>query len=311
MVLAYVLLSISSVIGSLMAVCRKYYQGKKGISLQANLLFAVIYSSVIALVTFVIFLVEGKYFAVDLYTIFLAFSMGVIMVVSTILGIVAAKYGSLAIFVMFSVLGSICVSSVFGVLYNNEGAQLSVYDYISYVLILGIVLISYLTADKKVTHKKKYFFICMLSFASNGLGLPISSLITNYRPDLTTFNFLMLSSSISVLLLLIPTVLSILYFRKKTKGEALVMGETEQEPKSNALKCYLFVVLYGIGSLLTNAISIECVKLIPIAIQSSLSFALTIIITSLFEYIFYKTKLTKYSLLQLILAVVCSILFSL
>ena len=70
-------------------------------------------------------------------------------------------------------------------------------------------------------------------------------------------------------------------------------------------------LIYGVTFFLSEFFSLETTSLLPIVIQAPLSFAVSVIIVALADYLIYKQKLTKIQLIQIGLAIVSGVCFAL
>ena len=70
-------------------------------------------------------------------------------------------------------------------------------------------------------------------------------------------------------------------------------------------------LIYGVTFFLSEFFSLETTSLLPIVIQAPLSFAVSVIIVALADYLIYKQKMTKLEWLQIALAVISGVFFAL
>ena len=298
--LAYILFFLSSISSSLGSIFRKKFQCANGVSFKSNLFFCIINSIVSVIICAFVMLISGNFHKIDGTLVFFTALQATCLFIATFSGIIGSKYGSVAVFLMFSTLGTLCISSLYGILFRGELQFFSVYDVIAYVLLFTIIAISFIFSDNSVSNKKIFYLCAFLSFFANGFGLVSISLGKDFFPTINDFNYLGLS--FFFLGIIAGTIFIIISLVNKNK--------VELQPFKPKLANSYSAMIASTFILLANAINVYLVGKIPVSIQSSLMFTITTISACIFDYLIYKVKINKVSGAQLILAIACSILFS-
>ncbi|MGN1053467.1 MAG: hypothetical protein ACI4SH_08790 [Candidatus Scatosoma sp.] len=309
----YLLILLSSILLCVMCAVRKEYQCKAKATLKSALAFMETGSLFLCIIGIVYCIAtNGALFRkLDSVVLVLSIVFAFILTVNTCLCIFAAKYGSLAILTMFATLGSLVISTVYGLISDPIKNKLTVFNIIGVVLALGIVFVDFIAErrkDQKISGGKKsnskiFAFICLAVFFLNGSALSVYSTFTTYRAAYGGFNFIFLYSFFCVLLCALP--LTILFVLDKKKGRKFGIVNCV---KGKPLACTL---IYGVAFLLSEFFSIETTVLLPIVIQAPLSFAVSVIIVAIADYFIYKQKLTKLQLVQMALSIISGVCFAL
>lgn len=74
-------------------------------------------------------------------------------------------------------------------------------------------------------------------------------------------------------------------------------------------KQLLLIVAYSVAAVLSEVSSYNCTSLIPIIVQAPLSFTIEILLTGVADYVMFKAVPDKIQVVQMLLAVICSVCF--
>lgn len=246
---------------------------------------------------------------IDSLVVWLAVGYSVIVTFSTILCIVAAPHGSLAVFNMFATLGQVVISTVYGVIFDSENNTIGLWNGLGLGLVFIILFLSLLEAQnekqKQTGHNKKMFIIlCFLIFFVNGGALVVYSLLTKHRPNYGGVDFIVLYSCLCFLFCALAFGLYCVKREKRLQTKSVLKNSLNKI----SIGCIAF---YSLVFILSEWCALYVTSLLPIVIQAPLSFVAGLVIVLLFDWIFYKEKISKINFIQSILSVGCVILFGL
>ena len=307
----YLLILLSAALTCAMSAVRKEYQRTANATLQSTLVFMGISSLFVCLIgviycclTDFALIKQADGFVVGLSALF-----ALILTVNTCLCIFGAKYGSLAMVTTFATLGTLVISTAYGLISDPIKNRLSVFNVIGLVLAAVIILFSFIanktqnTDEREHKNHKIFVFICLAIFLFNGSALSVYSIFTTYRAEYGGFNFIFLYLFFSVLLCTLALVCSSLV--RKKKGERVSVKECVKT------KPFLCTLAYGVVFSMAEFCALTTTSLLPIVIQAPLSFAVNVVIVAIVDYLIYKQKLTKIQLCQICLAILSGICFAL
>lgn len=311
MELGYLFILINSLLLCGMTAVRKEYQLSAGATIKSTVVFMCL-SSLFVTVIGIIYACFTDFALVtnaDGLVIGLSALFAVILTVNTCLCIFGAKYGSLAILTMFAILGTLVISTVYGLVVNPEVNKLNGYNIIGLVLAGVVISLGYVAEKLKSKESAKanknskiFILICLLVFLFNGSALSIYSYFTSNRASYGNFNFIFLYLFICTVLC--GAILLVLWLTRKNKGESAVKTTFKAKP-------LVFTLIYGAVFMLAEFFSLTTTSILPIVIQAPLSFAVEVVIVAIFDFFVYKQKLTKIQIAQIVLAIVSGVCFAL
>lgn len=309
----YLLILLSSILLCAMAASRKEYQRKADATLQSTLLFMGISSLFVCLIGGVYCIITDFTLIrqADGFVIGLGATFAVVLTVNTCLCIFGAKYGSLAVVTMFATLGTLVISTVYGLISDPIKNKLNGFNIAGFCIAFLIIALSFIaekikkkkTEETENKNAKIFLFICLAIFLFNGSALSVYSIFTTYRAEYGGFNFIFLYLFFCVFLC--AASLGVLFLYNKRKRKTLSIGKCF---KARPLICTL---LYGVLFFGAEFCALTTTSLLPIVIQAPLSFAMNVIIVALADYLIYKQKLTKIQLIQIGLALISGVCFAL
>lgn len=312
MELGYLFILINSFLLCGMTAARKEYQLSAGATLKSTLTFMCI-SSLFVTIIGVIYACFTDFAVVrnaDGLVIGLSALFAVILTVNTCLCIFGAKYGSLAILTMFAILGTLVISTFYGLIANPEANKLSVYNVIGLILAGVIITLSYIAEKLKSNtdaienkNSKIFILICLLVFLFNGSALSIYSFFTSNRAQYGNFNFIFLYLFFCTVICAV--VLGIIWLTTRKKSN---VSNSKSGIKARPL---IFTLVYGGLFCLAEFLSLTTTSILPIVIQAPLSFAVEVVIIALVDFLVYKQKLTKIQIAQIVLAIISGVCFAL
>ena len=305
----YLFLVATGIALTVMSLLRKEYDRRtQGLSMASYVFIGITYTAIL-LASFVYFLASGSlggFAEVDALTLLLAVGFALATFITTVICIVGASYGSVSIIVVFANLGTVTLSTVYGLLFDAERNKPTVFTWIGLLLVLAIILMNFLgekkTAQAVGTPGKKriYKLLCFFVFFTNGIALVIYSMLTTHRPGFGYWHFISLYSALCVVFALV-CVLFVL-FRQR--------GKQTKERVSASLSrvTLLLIVLYAVFFLLGELMSLANTTMLPIIIHAPLSFAVPVIILTVSECLIYRVRLTRDAVIKMILALAGSVL---
>ncbi len=302
---------LNSVFMCVMAAMRKEYQRKADANLKSTLIFMGVSSLFVCLIGlgYCVFTEFALIKQVDGFVVGLGALFAFILTVNTCLCIFGAKHGSLAMITTFATLGTLVISTVYGLITDSAKNKLSVFNCIGLALAVAIVVLSFIgnRSNKEQIgenkNKKVFIFICLAVFLFNGSALSVYSIFTSNRENYGGFNFIFLYLFFCVLICTIA--LGVLYIINKKKQLPFAMKDCVS---GKALICSL---IYGIVFFFAEFCALTTTSILPIVIQAPLSFTMNVVIVAVVDYLIYKQKLTKMQLFQIGLAILSGVCFAL
>lgn len=309
----YLLILLGAVMLSAMAAVRKEYQRRAGATLASTLLFMCISSLFITLVGAVYASVTDLALirCADGLVLGLAVLFAVVLTVNTCLCIFGAKYGSLAVLMTFATLGTLVISSIYGLIFAPEENSLTVYRVMGLLLSTVIIILGFVGDKRAGSEEKKagraqriFVLICLGVFIFNGSALSIYSAFTEHRAEYGGFDFIFLYSFFCVLLCL-AGLAAIRLFGGRS---ALTEGQNRKKPPIAPVIC---AIGYGMIFTVSEFCALTTTSILPIVIQAPLSFAVNLVVVAAADYLIYRQRLTKMQIIQVALALLSGICFAL
>ncbi len=316
--IAYLLLAVSALCLCGMSLIRKQYQREVGTSVGATIFFMGAYSLIVVLVgTIIVWISSGNavsIFSADWLVLLFATILSITITATTIIVIIGSAYGSLSILIMMATLGTLVLSSVYGLIFDSERNTLNAFTVIGFLLASVILALSVIEkpkteeAEGACGEKNKregliYRLLCVVIFFSNGIALVIYSMMTKYRGEYGNVEFIVLYSFAAVIIC--SMILLCLFAKKKNKPS---LKQTPDKTTGKIVPLIIgYALLFGGGEIS----SLFCTGFIPIVVQAPLSFVIQLLLLTVFDYFIFKAKITKINLIQMLLAVVASIMFAL
>lgn len=307
----YLLILLNSLLMCFMTAVRKDYQQRADATIQSTLTFMLVSSLFVCIIGLVYCFFTNFSLITQLngFVVGLSVSFAIILTINTCLCIFGAKYGSLAMITTFATLGTLVISTLYGLIFDPVKNQLGVFNVLGLVLALVIIALGLISAKKEKPqndnggkNSKIFIFICLAIFLFNGSALSVYSIFTTNCAFYGGFNFIFLYLFFCVLICSIAlVVLLIKNQRRKTANATLCI-------KSRSLVCAL---VYGATFVFAEFCALTTTSILPIIIQAPLSFAINVITVAIVDYFVYKQKLTKIQLLQIALALISGICFAL
>lgn len=308
----YLLILLNSLLMCFMTAVRKDYQQRADATIKSTLTFMLVSSLFVCVIGlgYCFFTNFSLITQLNGFVVGLSVAFAFILTINTCLCIFGAKYGSLAMITTFATLGTLVISTLYGLIFDPVKNQLGVFNVLGLVLAVVIIALGLISAKKEKTqndnggkNSKIFIFICLAIFLFNGSALSVYSIFTTNCASYGGFNFIFLYLFFCVLLCILA--LAVLLVKDKKQGGFV---KTKLCIKTRPLVCAL---VYGATFLFAEFCALTTTSILPIIIQAPLSFAFNVITVALVDYLVYKQKLTKIQLLQIALALISGICFAL
>ena len=279
-----------------------------------TLAFSVVYG---VIATIVCSVVGGGLVFDNLPSTLLALAFAVISIGFVLLGILVVSLGNMSMYSMFTLLGSIVLTFIYGLVFRDEAGSVSIFRWIGIALMLislFVPLIDERGGEKSKnsgSKKEKILFwsCCLAGFLCNGLAgvvcavqadVEIAQLVAGQTP-VTSIQF-------CGLYMLIMTVISAVLlgilacFKKTREGVKSCKSIFRVAP-------LVFSACYGISTAFANVFNIEATKNLPATLTFPFSNGGVIVLTALIGAIFFREKSGPFTKLGLILTTISTVLF--
>jgi len=220
------------------------------------------------------------------------------------LSVVAFKYGKMSIFTLFLMIGGMLLPYIFGIFFLEE--NITIFKIMGMVLLVGALIVNALFEIKKQPQAEKtkpiFWFICITAFVLNGSSSIITKIHATNAQSTSSICFLFLTAAFTSLIALIASIIVFLSQKKKS------VEHIDINLKTSIFFIILSVVLGGLtgGSTLCN---IEAAKTMSAVIEFPIITGGVTILTAVFALIAFKERITKPSLICLIVISVGMVLF--
>ncbi len=295
---SWALLSLvgSSVCIGTMAQLRKRYQVQNGAGMFSLMMFVLISSAVGSLVG----LGFGGAVPMSGTVWLIAAGYALISMVSCAICLSGTAFGSLTVLMTIAQLGALVLPSAYGLLFLPEENQFTLWRGLGYLLALACIALNFVGAKREKSKKTLVFnILCAVLFFSNGSALILYDFKNRYTVC-SNEDFITAYMAISVLLAVL-VLLALGMMRPKT-----VNPEIKKTIRPISL---LLAVGYALFFYTGETLALWSSKRLAITVQSTLSFAIPLIVVVLIDFLLYKEKPTKIAYVQMVLAFLCGLCF--
>ena len=226
----------------------------------------------------------------------------------SVASIAAMHCGNVSVITTYCLAGGMVLPYFYGILQLNEEA--GIFKWIG-ILVLCLSLVPAVMVKSEGTgHSKKeniwFFLLCMVIFLTNGFVSIFSKMHQISPAAINENHFLFLAALVNLsIVIIVQLALSAV---RAGKGEKNVLkntfweiGKTKMSPK-----LFLLLIVLAGGHAICNAIgnlfSLRCMMTMDASIQFPVLSAVVIILTAIFGRVIFKEKITKNTLLSLILS---------
>ncbi len=226
----------------------------------------------------------------------------------SVASIAAMHCGNVAVITTYCLAGGMVLPYFYGILQLGEDAGLFKWIGI-FVLCLSLVP-AVMVKSEGAEHTKKdavwFSILCMVIFLTNGLVSIFSKMHQISPAPIDENQFICLSSLIRLGIVIVMQL--VLAAIQASKGEKNVLKKTFWEIGRIAMhgKLFLLLIILAGGHAICNSIgnlfSLRCMMTMDASIQFPVLSAVVIILTAVFGRLIFKEKITKNTLLSLILS---------
>ena len=307
MLLPILYLFLGSICVASFSVLRKKYQQISGKSIFQSVLFITTAMVSVFLLVILLSLAFGQFGQIANITP-LTFGLGTAIAIccvpSALISVIGTAFGSLPILMTFAYLGLMFMSSIYdfalgyNTISNNYVASL-----IFIAVVIAINVIEGRKAEGEVKKNSRIFsLLCILLFFTNGSVLIFYKIFTNECSSFGQLNFIGLYAVLESIIAGIIVLIMILVNRKRK------IPFKEVRPMEK--KCLLIIVAYSLFFIGSEYLALNTTALLPISIQSPLSFAISIITITIFDAIVTKAKIKDIQIVQIAAAIFGAVLIS-
>ena len=283
--LLFSLSSILSVAGS--SVFFKRYQLRAGTGLWATASYLFTNGVISALIPLCILLVSGTPIQATPCSLLYAFSLVVVSTINNYFMLRAFEVGQVAIANTFSVIGSMVLSCVWGVLFLHE--ELGVMQ----ILGIALIFVAVLLVSRKGhagTGRGQGFYLLMIFLAAGGINIlsKMHQVETNFA-TVDTMNFSMWVGALRAILfgVLMP-----------------FMGKQRREETGVDAKAWVDGAIYSAIGGSTYIVTLAMVKLLPITLTTPLSTGISLVFSAVFAWLFHRERLNRAEIATIVLSLV-------
>ncbi len=308
------LLVLAQFLVGMMSLSRKFYERANGSSIGSAIVFIII-ATLLTTVFMPFFF--GWRFEFSFPLLLISAAVAVFAFVATIICIVGVDYGNMSMLIAFAVLGVVVISSVYGLIFVPEKNKINVFVILGYVCVAAIAALNFIDfspRDKKGAEQKTeeeirenkrksriFKILCVVVFFANGIVLPLFSVKSVFFKDFNQFQFLWQNTACHLVIAL--AAFAVLAIAKRGTGETKQILKRAFAPRS-----IWTVPLYWVVATSSDYISLYCTEVMPIIIQAPLTFALPILFTAAFDFVFFRAKISLKQWIQIGIALVASVL---
>lgn len=263
---------------------------------------SVLFSIIMAFTATLYFLVICNFkIQITTFSLIMAGLFAVITILNNVLCIKILSIGRISVFTVFMMLGGMFLPFLYGLIFLDEIITIGkIFGII--LMITALIMPMTEKSNEYITNKRLFYVLCFMIFFINGAdGIvlkahQINSLAVN------TYEFSTLTYLINFVLSIIILSVIVLKAKNKTEIKNTLKGVIKYK---NILIIIIFAIVYGTGGILilNSAIHLPASVLYPIVTGG------TVIITSIFGWIFFKEKLSRPVIIGLILSFAATVCF--
>lgn len=284
--LYYLIFAASSVFGVIgSSVLFKRYQIKAGTGAWATVYYLIVNGVVSAAIPLVILLASGQKLQVELCSVLYAASLVLASTLNNYFTLRAYETGHVAIANTFSVIGSLLLSCVFGIVFLHETLKL--------VQVLGILLIFAAVFIISGRNNGSIGKGQLLNLAMVFLGAGAINVLSKLH-QVETVHATVDTLSFSIWVALIRTV----FFG----AVAPFMGKQRKAEGKISASAAVYAFTYSIIGGGTYIITLWLAKILPITVTTPLSTAISLVLSAVFAWVFHKEKLSRAEIITILLS---------
>ncbi len=294
-ILALLLVTASSMMLGVMSILRKGYQ----ITNRAGMPETMFFTLFISVLGFCMGSIANGGIQIDATSLVFAGVYAVISTVTASICIYATKFGSVSTLLLWAMLGSLVLPSVFGLLTQPDTNRITIYKLFGFAMALICMIINFAVDKSRQKSDVRFKLLCAVVFFTNGSALIVFNLKNRFCENFPNMAFVAEYMAVSAVL----TFLCLAVMSLKNKKVWISV-------KSTVNKRSVFLMLtYAALFFLSECLALKCSGMIPLIMQAPITFCIPILTTAGIDYVVYKEKLNKVSLWQMIFACLCCISF--
>lgn len=306
-------------LGAVLCLCglfifMKLFSGSIKRTVYTTLAFSVVYG---VIATVVCAVVGGGLVFDNLPSTLLALAFAVISVLFVILGILVVSLGNMSMYSMFTLLGSIVLTFIYGLIFRGEGPTVSVFRWIGIALMLVSLVVPLIDerggekSKNSGTKKEKILFwsACFAGFLCNGLAGVVCAVqadveLAQIASGITPVSSIQFCGLYMLMVTVIAgVILAVMACFKKTREEVKTCkGIFRFLP-------FIFSAGYGISTAFANVFNIEATKVLPATLTFPFANGGVIVITAIVGALCFKEKSGFFTKLGLVLTAISTVLF--
>lgn len=291
--LLFFLISIISPANNIFFV--KKYQLSAGTSFKANSLYIFINGAASVVIPSAVMIFTKVPLQITGYSFFMASSIVASSAINSITMLKAYESGQMAVASIFSTIGNIVLSCIYGILFLKE--TLSIVGIVAVILMISsVILITETNKNSKINFKLLIVYLLLIISSSATTILSKQHQVESAFPTVDTLNFSFWIAALRTVAFAFIIPVLILH-KKKNPNETqfkkpIIYGTTASLISGS---CYII-------TLLTN-------KLLNISITSPLTTGLYIIVSTLLPFIIFREQLNKKQIFGVIMSFIGTMMF--
>jgi len=269
---------------------------------------ACLWNQFVSCAVMIVFLIAKSGIPTELNMNAVVYALGysVCGVICTVASITAMSFGKVSLVSMFTLSGGMIIPFVYGIVVLGE--ENGFFKWLGMIVLCISLIPSLIKKEGKNTGSHlKLALYCIVIFISNGVICVFSKAHQVSAYAITEDGFVLLTAfmrcAASIVLILIFALIS------RFKGEREVLSHAFWQIGKEKMTWKLFVFLifsagaYAVCNTLGNVFSLKCMVTMDASIQFPLLSAIVIILSAIFGRIFFGEKISKNTVLSLILSV--------
>lgn len=306
----YFLITLSTLCVAGQFTFNKLYQ-KYVVKNMTSLLLLPVLTGVIAVLMFLC--MNGFSLAYGSFSFIIATAEALVLTLSMLCGIFVVKYGRVAVYTVFMMLGGMLLPFIYGLIFLGE--QLSVFKVIGMVVLIAALFLS-VAPDKSVRGERPkavFYILCFAVFCLNG-GVSILSKVHQINAQaIATKDYMIWLYMMQLTISLLCFGGYLLFFRRKTQPVAENIKEESAASKNNTKKIVLLALLICLGYMLFSGfgylLQLNAAKNIAASLLYPFITGGSIVFSTLAAWAVFKEKINLFTWISLGLTLAGTILF--
>lgn len=262
----------------------------------------ILFSVIMAFIASIFFLIICKFeIHLSLFSLMMAGLYAIVTISNNILSIKIMSIGRISIFTVFMMLGPMFLPFIYGLIFLKEVLTIGKTVGII-IMVIALFLPMVEKKNEYIINKLLFYILCFAVFLSNGADGIITKAHQINNMAVNTYEFLTISYIINFILSFI--IFFIVFF--KSKDKTAFRNNVNQIIQ---IKNLLIIIIYSLIIGICGILLFKSAVYLPASVMFPIITGGTIIITSIFGWLFFKEKLTKYILAELILSFIASVCF--